>query len=140
MLRIDFVTLFPEMVLEALGHSITRRAIEGGLAKFRAAKPRDFTADKQRTVDDSPFAGGPGMLMKAEPVAQAIESLGSADAVILTDPTGPPFTQGEAGKLATLEHIVLLCAHYGGVDDPIRQKYATHVFSIGDYVLTNGEL
>ena len=140
MLRIDFVTLFPEMVLGALGHSITKRASEAGLSKYGTVNPRDFTTDKHRTVDDSPFGGGPGMLMKAEPVAQAIESLAPADAVVLTDPTGKRFNQAAAHELASMKHVMFLCGHYEGIDDRIRQRYATHVFSIGDFVLTNGEL
>jgi tRNA (guanine37-N1)-methyltransferase len=140
MLRIDFVTLFPEMVLDALGHSIAKRAGEAGLAYYGASNPRDFTADKHRTVDDSPFGGGPGMLMKAEPVAQAIESVGTADAIVMTDPTGPLFDQAAARELSGAGHIVFVCGHYEGIDDRIRQHYATHCFSIGDFVLTNGEL
>ncbi|MFI5384680.1 MAG: tRNA (guanosine(37)-N1)-methyltransferase TrmD [Fimbriimonadales bacterium] len=139
-MRLDFVTLFPEMVLGTLGHSITSRAADGGFASYGASNPRDFTTDRHRTVDDNPFGGGPGMLMKAEPVAQAIESLGPADAVVLTDPTGRLFTQGDARALSSLGHVVFVCGHYEGIDDRIRQRYATHVFSIGDFVLTNGEL
>lgn len=139
-LRIDFVTLFPEMVLGALDHSIPRRAADAGRVAFGVANPRDFTSDKHRTVDDSPFGGGPGMLLKAEPVARAIESLGAADAVVLTDPTGEAFTQSAATELSRTEHVVFVCGHYEGIDDRVRRAFATHVFSIGDYVLTNGEL
>lgn len=139
-LRIDFVTLFPEMVLGALGHSITRRALEAELVSYGATNPRDFTTDKHRTVDDSPFGGGPGMLMKPEPVARAIEALGPADSITMTDPTGMPFTQASAEELSTKEHVVFVCGHYEGIDDRVRARYATHVFSIGDYVLTSGEL
>jgi tRNA (guanine37-N1)-methyltransferase len=140
MLRIDFVTLFPEMVMDALGHSIPKRAREAGLAAYGAANPRDFTTDKHRTVDDTPFGGGPGMLMKAEPLAQAIDSLGPADAIVMTDPTGCLFDQTAARELSSLSHVVLVCGHYEGIDDRVRQRYATHVFSIGDFILTNGEL
>jgi tRNA (guanine37-N1)-methyltransferase len=140
MLRIDFVTLFPEMVQGALGHSIPKRAREAGLADYGVANPRDFTTDKHRTVDDRPFAGGPGMLMKAEPVSQAIDSVGPADAIVMTDPTGRHFDQAAARELSLFAHVVFVCGHYEGIDDRIRQKYATHVFSIGDFVLTNGEL
>jgi tRNA (guanine37-N1)-methyltransferase len=140
MLRLDFVTLFPEMVLGALGHSIMKRAQAADLVEFATRNPRDFTTDKHRTVDDNPFGGGPGMLMKAEPVGLAIESFGPADAVVLTDPTGRLFTRGDAFTLARLHHVVFVCGHYEGIDDRVRLRFATHVFSIGDYVLTNGEL
>jgi tRNA (guanine37-N1)-methyltransferase len=139
-MRIDFVTLFPEMVLGALEHSITQRAQNSGAAIYGAANPRDFTTDKHRTVDDNPFGGGPGMLMKAEPVALAIESLGSADAIVMTDPTGLRFEQKDAQGLSALDHVVFVCGHYEGIDDRVRQRCATHVFSIGDFVLTNGEM
>ncbi|HVT14055.1 MAG TPA: tRNA (guanosine(37)-N1)-methyltransferase TrmD [Fimbriimonadaceae bacterium] len=140
MQRIDFVTLFPEMVFGVLGHSIMKRAEAAGHVAFGTSDPRDFTTDKHRTVDDSPFGGGPGMLMKAEPVAQAIEALGQADAIVFTDPTGSLFTQSDAATLSRLAHVVFVCGHYEGIDDRVRERLATHTFSIGDYVLTNGEL
>ncbi|MBX3119511.1 MAG: tRNA (guanosine(37)-N1)-methyltransferase TrmD [Fimbriimonadaceae bacterium] len=142
MLRIDFVTLFPEMVLDAVGHSILRRAVDAGKVGFGAANPRDFTEDKHRTVDDKPFGGGPGMLMMPEPVSRAIESLqpGPSAAIVMTDPTGETFQQKHAVELSQKEQVIFLCGHYEGIDDRIRQKYATHVFSIGDFVLTGGEL
>lgn len=140
MLRIDFVTLFPDMVLGAMKASMMKRAQEAGLAQFGATDPRDFATDRHRTVDDSPFGGGPGMLMKAEPVAQAIESLGPLDAVVFTDPTGCLFKQPHAAELAQRERIAFVCGHYEGIDDRARARFATHTFSIGDFVLTNGEL
>ncbi len=140
MLQLGFVTLFPEMVRAVLGTSMMKKAREAGVADYQTADPRDFTTDKHRTVDDSPFGGGPGMLMKAEPVALAIESLGPADAVVLADPTGPLFTQRSARHLSSLSHVIFVCGHYEGVDDRIRQRFATQVYSIGDFVLTNGEL
>jgi tRNA (guanine37-N1)-methyltransferase len=142
MLRIDFVTLFPEMVLEAVGHSILKRASEAELVKFSAVDPRTFTQDKHRTVDDNPFGGGPGMLMKCEPVAAAIDSLspGENTAIVMTDPTGVPFTQLIANELSQKDQVVFLCGHYEGIDDRIRRIYATHTVSIGDFVLTGGEL
>lgn len=142
MLRIDFVTLFPEMVLGAVGHSILKRASEAGLVEFDALDPRGFTLDKHRTVDDNPFGGGPGMLMKCEPLAAAIDSLSPDEdtAVVMTDPTGVPFTQAIAQELSTRPRIIFLCGHYEGIDDRIRRLYATHTVSIGDFVLTGGEL
>lgn len=142
MLQIDFVSLFPEMVLGAVRHSILKRAEEAKLVAFGCTNPRDFTHDNHRTVDDSPFGGGPGMLMKCEPLAAAIESLGLAGdaAIVLTDPTGAPFTQAGAHDLAARKRVVFLCGHYEGIDERIRRRYATHIFSIGDFVLTGGEL
>jgi tRNA (guanine37-N1)-methyltransferase len=142
MLRIDFVTLFPEMMLGAVGHSILRRATESGIVSFGATNPRDFTHDNHRTVDDNPFGGGPGMLMKCEPMAAAIDSLqpDETTAVVITDPTGVPFSQSTAHDLAGRPRIVFLCGHYEGIDDRIRTLYASHTISIGDFVLTGGEL
>ncbi len=141
MLRMQFVTLFPEMVLQAVGHSMLRRASESGLVCFEAVDPRAFTTDNHRTVDDKPFGGGPGMLMKAEPVAQAIESFGvEGAAIVFPDPTGPRFTQGAAQELAQAGRVMFVCGHYEGIDERVRERYATHTFSIGDFVLTGGEL
>ncbi len=142
MLRIDFVSLFPEMVLGAVDHSILKRAAEAKHVEFGAVDPRTFTHDKHRTVDDNPFGGGPGMLMKCDVVAAAIDSLFPDEntAVVMTDPTGIPFTQSAAHELSQRPRIVFVCGHYEGVDDRIRKLYATHTFSIGDFVLTGGEL
>lgn len=143
MLQIDFLTLFPEMVLAALDHSIPSRAAKAGLVRFGAVNPRDFTFDNHRTVDDNPYGGGPGMLMKIEPVSRAIESMALASegtAVIVTDPTGELFTQEHAREFSRFERLVFLCGHYEGFDHRIEQRYATHSLSIGDYVLTGGEL
>lgn len=141
-MRIDFVTLFPEMMLDAVGHSILGRAAGSGLVEFKATNPREFTTDKHRTVDDSPYGGGPGMLMKCEPIAKALDSLelDPVAAVVLTDPTGTRFTQEIAKDLSTKQRVVFLCGHYEGIDDRIRQLYATHTVSLGDFVLTGGEL
>ena len=141
-LRIDFVTLFPEMVLGAVGHSILKRASDAGLVQFSAVNPRDFTHDRHRTVDDNPFGGGPGMLMKCEPISAAIDSLFPDEyaAVVMTDPTGTPFTQATAHEMASRQRIIFVCGHYEGIDDRVRRLYATHTVSIGDFVLTGGEL
>lgn len=142
MLRIDFVTLFPEQVLGMLDHSIIHRAIQARKLALHAVNPRDFTNDRHRTVDDHPFGGGPGMLLKVEPVAKAIESLelDAEAAVVFTDPTGELFTQAIAGELAQRSRIALVCGHYEGIDDRARQLFATHTLSLGDFVLTGGEL
>jgi len=142
MLRIDFITLFPEMMLAAARHSMLMRAEQDGIVGFSAVDPREFTTDKHRTVDDKPYAGGPGMLMKPEPVYKAFQSLGVEPdaAVVFPDPTGALYKQEHATELAHKSRIVFLCGHYEGIDDRIAQKLATHRFSIGDYVLTGGEL
>lgn len=142
MIRIDFVSLFPEMLTGALSHSILGRAQANGAVKFGAANPRDFAYDKHRKVDDSPFGGEPGMLIRAEPTALALESLQPSEgaAVILTDPAGTPFTQEAAKELSTYAHVVFLCGHYEGFDHRVKTRLSTHAFSIGDYILTNGEM
>lgn len=142
MLRVDFVTLFPEMISAPLGHSILGRASAAGRVSFRAINPRDFAYDRHQKVDDVPFGGEPGMLIKAEPTALAVESLEPhPDAVIVvTDPAAPLFRQQHASDLATRRQIIFLCGHYEGFDHRVRTRLATHAFSIGDYVLTNGEM
>jgi len=147
MLEVGFVTLFPEMVLQALGHSILRRAEQAGLVSFSTSDPRDFATDKHRTVDSRPFGGDSGMLLMAEPVAQAIERLLPSakspkpdTAVVFPDPTGHLFTQSHASELSRCERVVFVCGHYEGIDDRVRQTFATHVLSLGDFVLTNGEM
>jgi len=143
-LRIDFVTLFPEMMLGAARHSMLKRAEDSGLVAFGAVDPRSFAADRHRTVDDTPFGGGPGMLMKPEPLDAAIRSIlpqpAKGTAVVMPDPTGTPFTQNDAAELAGSGHVVFVCGHYEGIDERIADKWVTHRFSIGDYVLTGGEL
>ncbi len=141
-MRIDFVTLFPEMVLGALEHSMMKRAQDKGIARFSAVNPRDFTTDNHRTVDDVPYGGGPGMLLKIEPIHKALLSMEIAPGtpVVLTDPTGPLFSQEMAESWAQEERVVFLCGHYEGFDHRIRTQLATHAVSIGDYVLTGGEL
>lgn len=142
-LEVHFVTLFPEMILPAVRHSILRRAEEKGYVSYHATNPRDYTTDNHKTVDDSPFGGGPGMVMKCEPIKLALSSISVANpgrtAVVITDPTGQRFTQDSAAELAQLGQVIFLCGHYEGIDDRIRQKYATHAFSIGDFILTGGE-
>ena len=146
MLRIDFLTLFPEVVLGACRHSILARAETDQKVQFDAVNPRDFTYDRHSKVDHTPYGGAAGMLISIEPVHLALQSIGigtekrELTAVVLTDPTGKTYTQSDAKELATKERIVFLCGHYEGFDDRVRQLYATHVFSIGDYILTGGEL
>lgn len=142
-MRIDLVTIFPRVCEGALGEGIVRRAIDRGLADVRVHDLRAYTSDRHRSVDDVSYGGGPGMVFKPEPLFRAVEALraeGPADAVILTSPQGRRFTQAEAARLAGLGRIVLLCGRYEGVDDRVRQALATEELSIGDYVLSGGEL
>lgn len=142
MLRVEFVSLFPDMVLSAARHSILQRAETSGLVRFGATNPRDFTTDNHRTVDDDPFGGGPGMVMIGRPILDALDSLKLREdaAVVFTDPTAKRFTQNDASELSKLEEVAFVCGHYEGIDDRVRQLRATHSFSIGDFVLTGGEL
>lgn len=145
-MRIDVLTLFPEMVLPALDHSIMRRARASGAVEVAATNPRDFTDDKHRTVDDSSYGGGPGMVMKAPPIDRALASLGlepesrGDTPVILLDPAGRLFRQRDARTLCALPRIALVCGHYEGVDERVRMTLCTDALSIGDFVLTGGEL
>lgn len=142
-MRIDFVTLFPEQVLGAVRHSILSRAETAGLVSFHAVSPRDFTTDKHRTVDDTPFGGGPGMLMMAEPIHRALLSLGLVPGeakVLMPDPTGFLFSQPRVVELAKLDRIAFVCGHYEGIDDRLRAHWGAIPLSLGDFVLTGGEL
>ncbi|MCE2938329.1 MAG: tRNA (guanosine(37)-N1)-methyltransferase TrmD [Fimbriimonadaceae bacterium] len=140
--RIDFVTLFPEMIQEALSHSMMARAAGSGAVQFQCANPRDFATDAHRTVDDSPYGGGPGMVLRVDRVADALRSLpGHQEAVVvLTDPRGPRFTQADAEAWSQHGHAIFICGHYEGVDERVRTHLATCTRSIGDFVLTGGEL
>lgn len=141
---IDVVTIFPAMVEAVLAEGITGRARSRGLVDIRAHDLRAFTDDRHRTVDDVPFGGGPGMVMKAEPIFRAVEAIavdrGRPDAVVLMTPQGRLFSHAEAVRLSGLERLVILCGRYEGVDERVAQSVVTDEISIGDYVLTGGEL
>ena len=143
-MKLDIVTIFPRMIEAPLAESLLGRAIERGLLDVRVRDLRDYTSDRHRVVDDVPYGGGPGMVLKPEPLFRAVEEIaaerGRPDAVVLTSPQGRPFTHGEAERLSRLEHLVLLCGRYEGVDERVREHLATEELSIGDYVLTGGEL
>jgi tRNA (guanine37-N1)-methyltransferase len=141
-MRIGFVTLFPQIIQPALEHSIMARAVAKKLVEFQTANPRDHAADKHRTVDDSPYGGGPGMVMMAPLIDSAVNALNPTPktAIILTDPAGTPYKQHHAEQLATLDHLIIVCGHYEGIDERVATQIATHTFSIGDFVLTGGEL
>lgn len=140
-LRIDIVTLFPEIFFGPLKSSIVGRACEKDLVEINAVNLRDFTHDRHQTVDDVPYGGGPGMLLKADVLTEAVLSLRNADTkVILTGPRGERFNQKIARELAQEKHLVILCGHYEGVDERVRQTLVDREISIGDYILTSGNL
>jgi tRNA (guanine37-N1)-methyltransferase len=139
-LRIDVLTIFPGMFSGPLDHSMLKRAQQQGALEVRLIDIRDFALDQHRTVDDAPYGGGPGMVMKPEPLFAAVEAVRSASSrVILLTPQGRLFRQPMALELARLPHLVLICGHYEGVDERVRQQLADDELSIGDYVLTGGE-
>ena len=139
-MRFTVLTLFPELIRNYVSQGVVGRAVESGLVDVRAVDIRDFTTDRYRTVDDVPFGGGAGMVLKAEPVASAIESVGDVDHRVLLTPSGRPFSQADAVRWSQLTSVVLVCGRYEGVDDRIRQDFVDDAVSIGDYVLSGGEL
>jgi len=140
-MHLQIITLFPGMCEAPLNESILKRAQANGVVDIDLVNLRDFAYDRHRTVDDRPYGGGAGMLLKPEPVFEAIESLLTPDAkVVLLTPQGRPFAQAEARRLAVEQHLILLCGHYEGVDERIRQRLVDEEISIGDYILTNGAL
>ena len=132
------------MVRAGLEEGVVSRGIERGLLDVRVHDLRDHTTDRHRSVDDVPYGGGPGMVMKPEPLARAVEAIrterGNPDAVVLLSPQGRRFTQAEAERLSRLQHVALLCGRYEGMDERVRTLLATEELSIGDYVLSGGEL
>jgi tRNA (guanine37-N1)-methyltransferase len=143
-MKFDIVTIFPRMVEAGLAEGIVSRGIERGLLDIAVHDLRVHTSDRHRTVDDVPYGGGPGMVMKAEPLFKAVATIrrdrGEPSAVVLLTPQGREFTQSEAERLSTLPHVVLLCGRYEGMDERVRELVATDELSIGDYVLSGGEL
>jgi tRNA (guanine37-N1)-methyltransferase len=145
MMRIDIITIFPDMFEPVLNESIIKRAQAKKKVKIYLHDLRDFTSDKHRKVDDRPFGGGSGMLMRPEPIFNAVKYIKSEiknqkSKIILLCPQGEKMTQKLAKRLVKFEHLILICGHYEGVDERIRQKLIDKEVSIGDYVLTGGEL
>ncbi|WP_428049209.1 tRNA (guanosine(37)-N1)-methyltransferase TrmD [Candidatus Avelusimicrobium caledoniensis] len=139
-MKIDVITAFEEMVDQTLSHSIVGRARKAGIIKVGTLSPRQFTTDKHQTIDDRPYGGGPGMLMKAEPLYQAIKKLRKKTSfVILTSPRGQTFDQNLAKKLAKKRHLIFVCGHYEGIDARIYPQVDLEV-SLGNFILTGGEL
>ena len=140
-MKIDVLTLFPAMFAGPLDESIIKRAREAGRLDLKIHNLRDYAHDRHRTVDDRPFGGGPGMLLKPEPIFEAVESLARENTrVILLSPAGRMFNQAIAAELAQVPELLLVSGHYEGFDDRVREHLADDELSIGDYVLTNGAL
>lgn len=144
-MRVDILTLFPEMFGGVLGASILKIAREKGLLDARLVNFRDHTLDRHKKVDDRPYGGGPGMVLAAQPIVDAVEALkksapGAAPHVVLMTPQGRPFTQGIAAELAEKPWLAIVCGHYEGFDERIREVLKPDEISIGDYVLTGGEI
>jgi tRNA (guanine37-N1)-methyltransferase len=140
-MKVDVLTLFPGMFSGPLDESIIGRARESGVLQLRIFNLREYAHDRHRTVDDKPFGGGPGMLLKPEPIFEAVENLASKETkVVLLTPVGRTFNQGIARELAQEAHLLLVCGSYEGFDERVRKFLAHDEISIGDYVLTNGAL
>jgi tRNA (guanine37-N1)-methyltransferase len=143
-LKIDIVTIFPKMVQAPLAEGVIGRAIERRAIDVRVHDLRDHAPDRHRVVDDVPFGGGPGMVLKPEPLFRAVAAIrsdrGEPGAIVLTSPDGRRFTHADARRLSGVGHVVVLCGRYEGVDERVRANLATEEISIGDYVLTGGEL
>ena len=142
-MRIDIITVLPELIESPLNYSIVKRAREKGLVEINLVNLRDFASDKYKSVDDYAFGGGAGMVMMIEPVFRAIEKLKSErpyDEVIYTTPDGEKFSQKTANQLSLMKNIIILAGHYKGIDQRIRDHLITREISIGDYVLSGGEI
>jgi tRNA (guanine37-N1)-methyltransferase len=153
-MRFDLITIFPEFFAGPLDHGIVRRAREAGIAQIQVQDLREFTKDRHRTVDDRPFGGGEGMVLKPGPLFEAVEhllghSVGDAQhktgpqagtAILLMSAAGKPFTQETARRYATLDRLILICGRYEGVDERVAEHLATEEVCVGDYVLSGGEL
>jgi len=142
-MHIDILTIFPEMFEGPFSHSIIKRAIAKGIAEIRITNIRDYSLSRHKNVDDYPYGGGGGMVMMAEPISRAIESLqkeGAYDEIIYMSPDGQTIDQALCNHYSTFKRLMILCGHYKGVDERVREKYITRELSIGDYVLSGGEL
>lgn len=142
-MRIDVITIFPEMILNSVEYGVVKHAQENGLLEIVVHDLRDFAHNQHRSVDDYCYGGGAGMLMKPEPLFEAVESIDSVDdstKIILLSPQGKSLTQDMARRLSLANHLVLICGRYKGVDDRVRQSLITDEISIGDYVLSGGEI
>src|SRR6266853_5909242 len=140
-MKIDILTLFPEMCRAPLNESMMKRAQENKVVDLRIHNLRDWTKDKHHVVDDAPFGGGQGMVMKPAPIFAAVESLRAQKSpIVLMTPQGKSLTQSLAAELSTREHLIVICGHYEGVDHRVVEHLVDLEISIGDYVLTNGAI
>jgi tRNA (guanine37-N1)-methyltransferase len=139
MLTINLISIFPDFFTGPLGLSIPKRAAEAGLVRYRCIDLRDFAHDKHRTVDDAPFGGGPGMVMKPAPFFEAVESVGAQAPIVLLSPRGKVFQHADAERFAAGSELTLLCGHYKDVDQRVADHLATEELSLGDFVLSGGE-
>jgi len=142
-MRIDIITIFPEMFEGSFSHSIVKRAVEKQLVDIHLHQLRDYTTDKHRKVDDYAFSGGAGMVMMIEPIVACIEALQKErdyDEIIYTSPDGELFDQPMANNMSLLRNVIILCGHYKGIDERIREHFITREISVGNYVLSGGEL
>lgn len=139
MLRVNVVTIFPEFFADPLALSIPARAAQAGAVEYRVVDLRDFTHDRHRTVDDAPYGGGPGMVMKPDPFFEAVDSLAAKPPVVLLSARGRRFTQADAQRFSAGEELTLLCGHYKDVDQRVADFLATEELSVGDFVLSGGE-
>ena len=139
MLTINVITIFPEFFVGPLGLSIPARAKAAGGVEYRLVDLRDFTTDKHKSVDDTPYGGGPGMVMKPAPFFEAVESVGATAPIVLLSPRGRTFSQADARRFAEGTELTLLCGHYKDVDQRVADHLATEEISIGDFVLSGGE-
>src|SRR3954468_25052586 len=140
MLRIRIITIFPEFFTTPLALSIPARAAAAGSVQYQVVDLRDYTHDRHRTVDDYAYGGGPGMVMKPEPFFEAVEGIGAAAPIVLLSPRGRRFAQADACRYAAGEELTLLCGHYKDVDQRVAEHLATEEISIGDFVLSGGEV
>jgi tRNA (guanine37-N1)-methyltransferase len=138
-LKINIVTIFPDFFTTPLGLSIPARAKEAGAVEYRVHDLRDFTHDRHRTVDDYPYGGGPGMVMKPGPFFEAVEAIGAKAPIVLMSARGKPFTHADAVRYAAADELTLLCGHYKDVDHRVAEFLATEEISLGDFVLSGGE-
>ncbi|MEI6123559.1 MAG: tRNA (guanosine(37)-N1)-methyltransferase TrmD [Bacteroidota bacterium] len=142
-MRIDIITLFPEIFLSPFSHSIIKRALQKSIVTIHFHNLRDYALNKHKNVDDYPFGGGAGMVMMIEPIARCINQLKSErtyDEIIYTSPDGQLLNQDIANHLSTFQNIIILCGHYKGIDERVRQHFITREISVGNYVLSGGEL
>lgn len=142
-MRIDLISAVPDLLTSPIEHSIVKRARQAGLLDVRIHNLRDYAHDKHRKIDDTPFGGGAGMVMQAPPIFECVETLQAErpyDRVIFTSPDGAPFRQEDANRMSMEQNLMIVCGHYKGVDQRVRDTLITHEYSIGDFVLSGGEL